>query len=296
MDREAIYPGQGERQKDDAIMEFIKYAQEELKEYGVVISADVFGVIATSWGDSDMIGQSWEKVSPYVHVISPMVYPSHYGPGYFGLPVPDAQPYQVIKRSMTDAILRNAAIENPAAIRPWIQDFTAAWIPGYIRYGPEEVKAQIRAAKELGINQYLLWNAGNRYSERGFYSLEEGQKVLEQFEAKKEENKLDVLGRTKEWAAKEVLNQWTRRNYRNLYPLVAADFRFTLEDLREIMPDYQLKSSRYKDIIENEEGYYLKLDYTMEVKGSSFDAVDALWPVYMENGIWKVRIPLPLTR
>lgn len=56
VDREAYYPGE-ELAKDEIIREFLIYAAEQMKDYNVFLSADVFGVIATSWGDSDRIGQ-----------------------------------------------------------------------------------------------------------------------------------------------------------------------------------------------------------------------------------------------
>jgi hypothetical protein len=51
--------------------------------------------------------------------------------------------------------------------RPWIQDFTASWLGSgnYKSYGKEEVEAQIRALNEQGINEFLLWNASNRYTQ-----------------------------------------------------------------------------------------------------------------------------------
>ena len=61
----------------------------------------------------------------------------------------------------------NKNIKTPAIIRPWIQDFTAAWVKGYIKYGDKEVAAQIKAMKDNGVDEYLLWNATNRYSEGG---------------------------------------------------------------------------------------------------------------------------------
>jgi hypothetical protein len=33
------------------------------------------------------------------------------------------------------------------------------------RYGPDEVRAQIRAAEELGVHGFMLWNARNVYTE-----------------------------------------------------------------------------------------------------------------------------------
>jgi hypothetical protein len=108
LDREAYYPAQDHRGKDELIRDFIIYASQELEPYNVYISADVFGVIATSWGDSDRIGQTWEMISPYVDYICPMVYPSHYGPGYFGFAVPDARPGETVDRALRDSLRRNA--------------------------------------------------------------------------------------------------------------------------------------------------------------------------------------------
>ena len=45
---------------------------------------------------------------------------------------------------------------------PWLQDFTLYGVP----YGEHEVRAQIDAAKELGIEGFLLWNPNVRYHRR----------------------------------------------------------------------------------------------------------------------------------
>jgi len=145
----------------------LKYANERLKETNVVISADVFGWAASATDDVG-IGQHWEAVSNVVDVVSPMMYPSHYGPGNFGLSVPDAFPYETIERSIIAALNRNANLETPGKLRPWIQDFTATWVEGHIRYGSKEVRAQIDALKANGIDEYLVWNAGNYYSKGTF--------------------------------------------------------------------------------------------------------------------------------
>ena len=150
-----------------AIQNFLKYAYDRLSDDDVVISADVFGWAASATDDVG-IGQHWEAISNVVDVMCPMMYPSHYGPGNFGLSVPDAYPYETIDRSIKAAMNRNANLETPATMRPWIQDFTATWVKGYIRYGAKEVKAQIDALKDNGIDEYLVWNAGNYYSKEAF--------------------------------------------------------------------------------------------------------------------------------
>lgn len=157
------YKNETDETPSAAIQNFLKYAYEELTPYNVYIAADVFGWAATAVDDVG-IGQHWESVANVVDYICPMMYPSHYGPNNFGLSVPDAFPYETIDLSVKDALARNANIETPGLIRPWIQDFTAPWVKGYIRYGVKEVRAQIDALKANGINTYLLWNAGNYYS------------------------------------------------------------------------------------------------------------------------------------
>ena len=106
-------------------------------------------------------------ISAEVDYISPMMYPSHYGVGLYGVPYPDAEPYHVIKSGIIDAFKRDenvkAAGKTPATIRPWYQDFTADWVPGYIVYGAREVNEQIRAGVELGIDGYMMWNSRNNY-------------------------------------------------------------------------------------------------------------------------------------
>lgn len=149
--------------KTAAIQKFLIYAHERLSPLGVYTAADVFGWAASSQNDVG-IGQHWEAISNVVDYLCPMMYPSHYGPGNYGYAVPDAHPYGVIDRGIKDSIERNLNIETPGTLRPWIQDFTATWVRGYIRYGEAELRAQIEALKANGVDEYLLWNAGNSYT------------------------------------------------------------------------------------------------------------------------------------
>ena len=59
-----------------------------------------------------------------------------------------------------------AELKSPPVSRPWLQDFTASYLGAgnYKKYGKAEVEAQIKALNENGIEEYLLWNAGNTYS------------------------------------------------------------------------------------------------------------------------------------
>ncbi|HKL42503.1 MAG TPA: putative glycoside hydrolase [Clostridia bacterium] len=149
--------------RTQAIHNFLKKAREELSKEKVYVAADIFGWATSSISDEG-IGQHWEALTSVVDYTCPMIYPSHYGPGIYGLAVPDAHPYRTVYQSAKDGIERNKNVKNPAIIRPWIQDFTARWVKGYINYGPTEVRAQIQALEDLGIEEFILWAPGNNYT------------------------------------------------------------------------------------------------------------------------------------
>ncbi|MFD0698590.1 putative glycoside hydrolase [Paenibacillus sp. GCM10027628] len=155
-----------ERTRIEAVASFVKYAKEQLQPLGVRVSVDIFGY-AASVPAAEGIGQDFEKISQNVDVICPMIYPSHYSTGWFGAKVPDAAPYNTINGASIDTTKKLAEIDKKGlkpVVRPWIQDFTASWVPGYIKYGKHEVEEQIRALKDNGVDEFLLWNANNNYT------------------------------------------------------------------------------------------------------------------------------------
>jgi len=152
----------------EAIHKFLIYSKKRLEPYNIPLAADIFGLVSTAVDDVG-IGQYWEAISNVVDYVCPMIYPSHYANGSFGLSVPDAYPYETVYRSLEDALRRNLNIPTPAKIRPWLQSFTATWVKGHITYGEEEIKKQIQAARDLEIKEYMLWNASNRYKKMWYY-------------------------------------------------------------------------------------------------------------------------------
>lgn len=147
-----------------AVTDFVAYAREKLKPYGAQLSVDIFGYSATL-PEAPGIGQNFNKISENVDVISSMIYPSHWT-SYFGIAKPDLEPYRLVQEYAKVENAKLAELENPPVSRPWLQDFTASYLGAgnYQVYGKEEVEAQIKALKEAGISEYLLWNAGNKYS------------------------------------------------------------------------------------------------------------------------------------
>lgn len=147
-----------------AVTDFVAYARKELKPYDVKVSVDIFGYTATL-PEAPGIGQNFSKISENVDVISSMIYPSHWT-SYFGIAKPDTEPYRLVQEYAKLEKKKLEELKTPPVSRPWLQDFTASWLGSgnYLVYGKKEVEDQIRALKDQGINEYLLWNASNRYS------------------------------------------------------------------------------------------------------------------------------------
>lgn len=162
----------GGRSKTDVITEFVKYAYENLASQGLFVSADVFGTIIGSDIDAQAVGQVYTEMAKHLDYICPMIYPSHYGPGNFGLEHPDTMPYETVlealKKSqmvMDQAAEADGHVSSQAIVRPWLQDFTASYLGegNYIPYGYKEVQRQIQAVKDAGYDEWMLWSAANRY-------------------------------------------------------------------------------------------------------------------------------------
>jgi hypothetical protein len=156
----ARFPGM-EGGKSDVVRAFLGYADERLDslDLDIVHTADVFG-ITTSTKDVG-IGQIWERFIDRVDVALPMVYPSHYYRGSFGYQRPNAYPYEIVKNALERALEKSKAVSGAGRVVPWLQDFNL----GAPAYGAPEVRAQIQAVYDAGLEEWVLWNAGSRYTE-----------------------------------------------------------------------------------------------------------------------------------
>ncbi|MDR1703243.1 MAG: putative glycoside hydrolase [Clostridiales bacterium] len=152
----------------ETICDFGRYAMERLKPYGVKVSADVFATVIISDLDASLIGQDFTQLAGIFDIVSPMVYPSHYGNGTFGIANPDLNPYETLNETfkIMNQKLENSDAPKKAVIRPWLQDFTASWLGSgkYRNYGGDEINAQIKACADNGMTEWLLWDSANRYN------------------------------------------------------------------------------------------------------------------------------------
>jgi hypothetical protein len=155
----AIFPGKrpGESQRA-AIRRNVALMRERTAPLGVPFTLDIFGLTTSATGDLG-IGQTWEDLAPLADVVLPMVYPSHYRRGEYGIAHPNAEPYATVRRALEDGLVKNARLARAPRIRPYLQAFSIF----RVRYTPTEIRAQIRAAEELGISEWVLWNPRGVY-------------------------------------------------------------------------------------------------------------------------------------
>ncbi len=149
-----VYPVKTPEPMGSTIARFAQYAAKRLHPLGVRVSLDLFGLAATR----DLgIGQKPSRLARYVDALYPMVYPSHFNSGEYGLTDPSANPGTTV----TDALLyfESALKGRKARIVPWLQDFSLGRTYGYA-----DVRAQIDAARSLGTKGFMLWNPFGVYT------------------------------------------------------------------------------------------------------------------------------------
>ena len=183
-------PAAEEATRYQIISEFAAFIREEMRAFGVRVSADIFGIVAISDRDAGHVGQNMQLLLPNLDFISPMIYPSHFANSSNGVmgngtgqtvngilfTHPDTMPYEVIYNALQHFVrhIDRFKEENPgvqvAAIRPFLQHFTAGYLREgyYIPYGPAEIQAQIKAVYDAGFEEWLLWSNVNDYSAEMF--------------------------------------------------------------------------------------------------------------------------------
>ncbi len=145
--------------KLDHIESIVKQASETVRAKNKAFSVYVFGWVA--WDKRLRIGQKMGRLDPYVDVIYPMIYPSHFYPNSLKFKNPADHPYEIIERGYKAAVKR----VKHAKIIPMLQIF---W------YKPEMVLEEIKSVYINDMPGYMCWNALGRYQllERAFQTLD----------------------------------------------------------------------------------------------------------------------------
>lgn len=143
-----------QQERLEAVGGFLSQARDRLHPMGCAVAAAVFGIV-TSSPDDQGLGQRPEEVSAQVDVLSPMIYPSHYSPGWLGFEDPNDHPYDVTADAISDAIPR---LHETTRLRPYLQAF---W------WSNEQIRRSIQAAEDAGTG-WLLWNILSNFDQAAF--------------------------------------------------------------------------------------------------------------------------------
>ena len=154
-----------EHSKDYYLNQFFDYAADRLHSQDIIFGADLFGTVIGSPADMAATGQDYATLATKADNLCPMIYPSHYANGNFGLDVPDAHPYECISGALDLSVQELASIpaQDCAIIRPWLQCFSASWVEGHITYNSAAIAQEIQAVYDAGYDEWILWNAVNNY-------------------------------------------------------------------------------------------------------------------------------------
>lgn len=152
--------------REAGLTDFFDYASKRLHEKQIIFGADLFGTIIGSDVDRDRTGQNYLSIAEHTDAICPMIYPSHYANGTFGMNVPDQYPYETIANALQLSKEELGETDSPkGVVRPWLQCFNAIWVDGHITYGSKEVHDQIQAVYDAGYEEWFLWHASNHYEQ-----------------------------------------------------------------------------------------------------------------------------------
>ncbi|MEX1177543.1 MAG: putative glycoside hydrolase [Nitriliruptor sp.] len=143
---------------EEAVVDFAKQADERLAPYRLEHGASLYGIAADR---PTQIAQDVPALAEHLDYVSPMIYPSHWGPGEYGVEDPNRQPYDIITATLE--IWKEQVEGKRARIVPWLEDTTyRAWDR------PFQVREQIRATRDQGIDEWLMWDPVVRYTPEAY--------------------------------------------------------------------------------------------------------------------------------
>lgn len=152
------FTGDGSLTRDEVLTNAVAEIAGNLQFLNVKIGMDIFGIVVWDNVSWKVIGQNIRELAKYVDVLYPMPYPSHFGPGWGGHANPADEPYFFVQETTKKFVEQTAG--TGVKIRPWLQGFAMR----VTNYGGWYVQDQIRALNDLGLDEFVVWNAANNYA------------------------------------------------------------------------------------------------------------------------------------
>ncbi len=179
---EAFFKYLNEKLDDEKLFATVQHKNTGRASSTPWTSVDLFGMTTTNYDDLS-IGQVQDRAAPYFDAVAPMVYPSHYPKSFLGLGNPNDYPYKVVYHAMKTGVDRMKSKTTPmkgflhtrigtstpavyskpvydgSRLRTWIQDFDYGG-----DYDAADVRAQIQASVDAGVNSWMIWAPSNIYT------------------------------------------------------------------------------------------------------------------------------------
>jgi len=143
---------------DSAILSFLRHVRSRVS---APISVDIYG--ANGWYRTGArTGQEVELLAPWVDVICPMYYPSHFEQEFLAQDPPELRPYRIYYNGTrrTRIIARESV-----TVRPWAQAFFLNVSYDRKYYNTDYVRLQAEGVRAAGSGGLTYWNNSGRYDD-----------------------------------------------------------------------------------------------------------------------------------
>jgi hypothetical protein len=144
--------------KESAILSFLRHIRSRVK---APISIDIYG--ANGWYRTDArTGQDVEILAPWVDVICPMYYPSHFEQHFLAQSPPELRPWRIY---YTGTLRASRISRGQAIIRPYVQAFFLNVSYDRLYYNKDYIRRQIEGTRSAGNGGFIYWNILGKYDD-----------------------------------------------------------------------------------------------------------------------------------
>jgi hypothetical protein len=143
---------------ESAILSFLGHIRSRID---APLSIDIYG--ANGWYRTGArTGQEVELLAPYVDVICPMYYPSHFEQDFLAQEPAELRPYRIYYQGTqrTSRIARGSIV-----VRPYVQAFYLNVSYDRKYYNPDYVRRQVEGVRDAGDPGFIYWNNSGRYDD-----------------------------------------------------------------------------------------------------------------------------------
>ncbi|MDR2068562.1 MAG: hypothetical protein LBP71_01680 [Spirochaetaceae bacterium] len=143
---------------ESAILSFLRHVRSRIN---APISIDIYG--ANGWYRTGArTGQEVELLAPYVDVICPMYYPSHFEQNFLAQAPAELRPYRIYYQGIKRAAL---IARNKIVVRPYVQAFFLNVAYDRTYYNADYVRREIAGVRAAGNSGFTYWNNSGRYDD-----------------------------------------------------------------------------------------------------------------------------------